>query len=86
MERTTISTRLKEVSSHSFYCDNCGKYLGVTEEYEDGWYEELGECELSFHLPDGRYRDKKCLCDDCKEKYLAELSNSLKRLGFEKRD
>lgn len=27
--------------SHKFYCDDCGTYLGESDEYEDGWYEEL---------------------------------------------
>ena len=38
---------------HHFYCDDCGKYLGSSEEYPDGYYEEIGLLELGFYLSDG---------------------------------
>lgn len=72
---------------HTFYCDECGKELGTSEEYDDGYYDEYGSFELSFNLEDdGWYRVKKCLCEECKEKYLANLIDTLKKYGFEKED
>lgn len=31
--------------SHDFYCDECEKYLGRSEEYDDGFYKVIGEFE-----------------------------------------
>lgn len=69
---------------HHFYCDDCGKHLGSSQEYDDGWYEELGEFELKMRLPQGCYILKKCLCDECKEKYPVKLQSILEDIGFKK--
>lgn len=84
MEKTEIHIRTNKVSRHSFYCDGCQKHLGTTEEYEDGWYPELGKFELSIYLPSGWYRVEKCFCNDCKKKYLNELLGNLKARDFKK--
>lgn len=83
-EKTITCTRQKTL--HYFYCDgdDCNKYLGQTEEYDDGYYPELGVFELEFHMPDGWYRVKKHLCNECKDKFLAKVKNTLTELGFEK--
>ena len=54
MER--IETTIREIRNyeHQFYCDECNKYLGTTEEYDDGYYAKLGElCLKIFFLMDG---------------------------------
>lgn len=84
MEKTNCTTKEIENYEHSFYCDECGEYLGTSEEYDDGWYECLGEFELSFYI-DGWYRVEKCLCEDCAQKFLSNLKNHLEDMGF-KRD
>ena len=83
MEKTNYKSKTVKATEHSFYCDECNEYLGTTEEYDDGWYEALGDFELSFYIDDW-YRVKKCLCKDCANKYLSNLKNSLIILGFEK--
>lgn len=83
MEKIII--RKKEEYVHHFYCDECNKYLGNTEEYDDGYYPSLGEFKLAFHLPGGWYKVEKCVCDECKEKYLSRLENVLKDLEFIKK-
>lgn len=77
----TIKVKRDQVK-HQFYCDHCNIYLGETIEYDDGYYPELGEFELSFHTPSGWYRINKCLCDTCRNKLLTEIENTLVSLGF----
>ena len=81
-----IETTIREIENyeHQFYCDECNKYLGTTEEYDDGYYAKLGELCLKIYLPDGWYKVKKCFCEECKEKYLSRLQIILNELGFEK--
>ena len=83
MEKTETKTLEVERCEHSFYCDECGKYIGTSEEYEDGWYDELGDFELSFYIDDW-YRVHKCLCSNCAKKFLSNLKNCLKDIGFER--
>lgn len=67
---------------HHFYCDDCNIYLGDSREYDDGYYPELGSFELSFYLPEGWYKVKKCFCEDCKQEYLETVRNMLKDMDF----
>ena len=83
MEKVKETIKKVKQYEHSFYCDDCGKYLGTSQEYDDGWYEEFGEFELKFHI-DGWYRINKCLCDDCRKKFIENLKVALKNLGFNK--
>lgn len=84
MERLETRTCTREETTHHFYCDNCNKYLGKTEEYDDGLYPELGEFELKFYLPSGWHEVNKCFCDECREKFLKKVENTLIDLGFKK--
>lgn len=72
--------------SHDFYCDECEKYLGRSEEYDDGFYNIIGEFEMRIFLPEGYgwYEIKRCLCEECKKKYLSIFSNDLINHGFNK--
>jgi hypothetical protein len=74
--KTTVDT------IHHFYCDNCNKHIGSSQEYSDGYYQEFGVFGLSIKLPNGWYKLHKCLCDECKESCLVDVQNSLKKLGF----
>lgn len=69
---------------HNFFCDNCEEYLGSTVEYEDGYYPELGEFNLSFNLPDGWYKAKGHFCNKCKEEFIESLKTKLVNMGFQK--
>ena len=83
MERRETIARTVEETIFHFYCDDCNKYLGKTEE-DDGYYSELGEFDLKFHLPSGFFKVERHLCDDCKNKYLTKVENTLIELGFKK--
>ena len=84
MEKLEVDTRTTEDVIHHFYCDSCNKYLGKTVEYDDGWYPELGEFELSFYISDDWYGINKCFCDECREKFLNKMVFTLTELGFKK--
>jgi hypothetical protein len=83
MEKTIKEIVQVERASHEFYCDECNKYLGTSEEYEDGWYQELGKFEQKIYI-DKWYRFKKCLCDNCQKSFIENLKVVLKNIGFEK--
>ena len=78
-----VETKIIQVENrkHYFYCDECNKYLGVSEEYDDGYYERYGDFELKFYV-DGWYRVNKCLCASCREDFVNNLKESLFSIGF----
>lgn len=81
-----INSKIKKVKDyeHLFYCDECGEYLGTSAEYDDGWYERLGEVKFSVYIDGDWYKVNKCLCDDCADKFFSNLKTHLKSIGFEK--
>lgn len=85
MEKIKEITKKVEKYEHSFYCDECDKYLGTSEEYDDGWYEKHGEFELKFYVNgNGWYRVEKCLCGDCIKKFINKVELNLINMGFVK--
>ena len=84
MEKLESKTYSIERVTHRFYCDDCNTYLGKSEEYDDGYYQDLGEFKLKMYLPSGWYIVEKCLCNECREKFLKKVENTLKELGFKK--
>ena len=84
MEKLENETYSVERTIHHFYCDNCDKYLGKEREYEDGYFRNLGEFEQKFYIDESWYAINKCLCSDCKKKFLKKMKIALKELGFEK--
>lgn len=83
MEKTKEIIKEVKIAEHSFYCDECNKYLGTSQEYDDGWYERFGEFELNLYIDDW-YQLKKCLCDDCRKSILNNIKVNLINLGFNK--
>ena len=84
MEKIKEATKLIENAEHLFYCDDCGVFLGTTVEFDDGWCPKLGRFTLIIPIYDQRYEIKKCLCDECKEKFITRLTNMLIDIGFQK--
>ena len=69
---------------YEFYCDHCNKYLGTSIQFNDGYIEELGKYETHMYLNGkGWLHYETTLCDDCKDKTINNIYNSLKNLGFE---
>ena len=82
MEKIRKTTKYIEENKHEFYCDECEKYLGASYEHDDGWYDKKGMFELKFYV-DGWYHVKKCLCDDCIERFIRKVEWNLINMGFE---
>lgn len=99
-ERIKCISKLKEKkeiikTTHEFYCDNCGKFLGSSEEWEDGYYEKFGSFENKLDIYNSRvhnkkykesgwYTYKKILCDKCQEEFVSKLAKTLLELGYKK--
>jgi hypothetical protein len=81
MDKTTTIETIHKTIVHEFYCDECGAYLGKSEEYDDGYYPEIGEFEITVNI-NGWYILKECLCDKCAEKKTNDIYKALKNLGF----
>lgn len=47
------------IIEHSFYCDDCGKFLFTSTEYDDGYYEEPRSFNIQHVKLKGHY------CDEC---------------------
>ena len=83
MEKSEIYEKTIKCVSHTFYCDKCNQLIGRVEEEEDGYYKDLGEYELSFHIPKiGWFGLNRHLCDECKIKLTEEVKQTLLNLGF----
>lgn len=82
MHKVENKTKTITTTTHHFYCDGCGEYLGSSEEYDDGYYNERGAFGLSFHLDPGWYHVSKTFCDKCEQNYLTDVKNALEKLGF----
>lgn len=77
VERTYLT------SEHDFFCDKCNKHLGSSTEYEDGYYEELGEFKLQLYVSNW-YSLHKHFCDDCRKEFVNNLIKVLTDMGFKK--
>ena len=83
MEKIIKKKQIKTKILHEIYCDDCGKYLGTSEEYEDGYYEEDGKFEMGVYIPEYCwYHINKCFCEECKEKFVSKFRNTILELGF----
>ena len=84
MRKTTKETITIERYKHSFYCDECGKHLGTSEENDEAWYRVFGDFRASFYIDtSSRCSIKKHLCDECREKFVAKIISTLVSIGFE---
>ena len=86
MEKIVTQIKKVEQKTHFFYCDHCDAQLGCVTEYDDGYYQALGEFKLHWNTPKGWYELNKCLCDTCKDQYLSEIYVMLESIGFERKN
>lgn len=86
MEKRYVTETSHPKTIHKFYCDGCGKLLGKSEEWDDGWYEVAGKFEMSFYVDDkvGWMKKEANYCAACRKKAIKEIIDTLKKLGFEK--
>lgn len=76
--------RRRKRKIHKFYCDECGEYLGESEEYGDEYYDKIGYISQRVIVNGKQYIYKSHLCDKCKEKFYEDLGNVLEVVGFVK--
>lgn len=84
MEKIKTELATRKIFTHSFYCDDCGDYIGESHEYEDGYYDELGYYERKYFCDSSHewINLKKCLCDKCIKKQDTLIKEHLFSLGF----
>lgn len=80
-----VSKEIKSIlNTHNFYCDMCGKHLGNTQEYDDGYYATIGDYDLEFNINEEWYKLHRNLCVECRTKFREEIINILLSKGFVK--
>ena len=67
---------------HEFYCDTCNKFLGMSSECDDGYYEEYGEVDEHICLFNTWYEIKGTFCESCFEKFKTNIIKRIKAIGF----
>lgn len=65
---------------HKIYCDECGKFITSSIQYDDGYFYNPSEfsCEILG------YTFEKHLCEECKDKFYIKLGDALLKIGFKK--
>lgn len=85
MEKVINEEVVTQQITHEFYCDKCGKLIGSSKEWDDGYYEELGLYNQSINVTnDGWYKFSGHYCIDCKTAKKVEFMKLLFDFGFEK--
>lgn len=77
-EETITATRRK----HSFYCDECGTFIGDDYEDDTGWYNTIGEYEHKIFFNKKWFVLKKHLCEDCVNAVTEQITSALHGLGY----
>ena len=78
MEKSIVEEKVTYIHKHEFYCDKCGKYLGISIEYDDGYYERIGEVDIHLYglTLSGHF------CDNCRKKIDSQIEEALTKIGF----
>ena len=82
MEKVKTIEKVLETKQHYFYCDKCEALLGFSNEYEDGYYEKLGEVEEKMYIHKDWFKLNKTFCENCKKEFYEELIKKLESIGF----
>ena len=87
MDKVTKTTKTieDETITHKFYCDECGAFLGESEECDDGYYDQIGKCIWETRDGCGKWMIKRGnYCSKCESKVKERVVSGLKKLGFKK--
>lgn len=68
---------------HKFYCDDCGIFLGMSFEEDDGYYKTFGDFEQKAFIGNRWYKLHAFLCPECAEDRIKKLVSILETNGFE---
>lgn len=80
----TISYETKKYTIHHISCDECGKHICDSKEYDDGYYEDPSGYEQTINTYYGWYVLRANLCAECRNKKNEALKKLLIDFGFEK--
>ena len=72
--------------THKFYCDKCNKYLGQSEEYDDGWYKSINEREWNVCIDKIWYYKRANLCDECFKEINNNIIKTFQKLDFHREE
>ena len=82
METTRLESVMRCRKIHTFICDGCGEIIGESEEYEDGYYAEIGEYEQKACIDEKWYIHKATYCQECASNKTKAVIAALKSIGF----
>jgi hypothetical protein len=66
--------------THEFYCDDCGKFLLKSNEYEDGYYDKPDKYYIQHVKLKGHY------CAECGTKRVNKVIEFARENGFDIQD
>ena len=84
MEKLLNKVKERNILYREFYCDGCGEMLGESEEYDDGYYREIGAYEQEMFVDGDWYKLRCHYCPDCAKKKNEDIVKMLVSFGFEK--
>lgn len=82
MDKVSEKKDIISITVHDFYCDDCGVYIGRSEEHDDGYYNRLGCVELQMRIDRDLLKLNRCLCNDCTNKLHERAKAMLLQFGF----
>ena len=68
---------------HHIYCDECGRFITQSTEYDDGYFSNPADFSCSFFFFLG-YTFEKELCEECIQKFYTKMADMLLKMGFKK--
>ena len=74
----------KTVRKHIITCDNCNEEIVTSEEYDDGYYWQPAELEISVDGLKNELKYTRMLCDKCYIEIQNKIEKELCSLGFER--
>mgnify|MGYP003302124354 CR=1 FL=1 len=83
-------TKMEARNYTEYYCDKCGKFIGETEEYPDGYEKSPDMYSIYMDIRfDGKhyvYRGEGgAMCEDCFEKAKKDALRMLAAMGFKEK-
>ena len=78
-----VEVEITEIEfEHEFYCDKCGTFLGKSEEYDDGYYAEIGQHCWEYRHGDIQLIKEGQFCETCYKEINSHINSTLEQLGF----
>lgn len=70
-------------TKYSYYCDECGEYIGSQVASPEESITELGIYEKNIFVGNKKFRIKRNLCSKCEGKANEKLGKVLDSIGYE---